>query len=142
MKIMEETVSVQVPQSTFRKLEQAARLTHRSVFEILVSAVETTLPSPPDLSADVADELAAMFLLSDEALWAATQPSFSPAGQTRLQQLNRLAGERPLTPPETAEHESLLKSYHHAVLRRAQALAILSQRGHPVQPTHSTSPSI
>jgi hypothetical protein len=129
---MERTVSIQVPESAFRKLQRAAQLTYRSVDEILVGAIETSLPTPSDLAPETADDLAAMRLLSDEALWAAAQPSLSPAEQARLQQLNRLAGERPLSTAEQAEHEALLEAYHHAVLRRAQALAILTHRGHSI----------
>jgi hypothetical protein len=71
-----------------------------------------------------------MYLFSDEALWAAAQSSLSPAEQLRLRQLNRKAGERPLTDAEKAEQEKLLAAYHRSVLRRAKALAILAQRGH------------
>jgi hypothetical protein len=91
---------------------------------------------PPDLS----NELAAMHFFSDEALWAAAQPSLSPAEQVRLSQLNHTAGERSLTPAEDAEHEHLLIAYHRSVLRRAKALAILSQRGHPLLPEPELSP--
>ena len=44
----------------------------------------------------------------------------------------QLAHERPLTPAEEAEQNDLMAAYGRSVLRRAQALAILSQRGHPV----------
>lgn len=50
-------------------------------------------------------KLAAMHLFSDEALWAATAPSFSPTEEYRLNQLNGTAGERDLTPAEDAEQQ-------------------------------------
>jgi hypothetical protein len=109
-----QTVSVQVPEPIFRKLKRAADVTCRPVEEVL------------------ADELASMHLFSDNALWAATEPSLSPAEQRRLGQLNRIAGQRPLTEAEKTEQEQLLAAYHRSVLRRAQALAILAQRGHPI----------
>jgi len=84
------------------------------------------------LPTDLTNELAAMHLLSDEALWAAAHPSLSPAEQFRLSQLNHKAGERPLSKAEEAEQEHLLAAYHRSVLRRAKALAILTQRGHPL----------
>jgi hypothetical protein len=77
-------------------------------------------------------KLAAMHLFSDEALWAATAPSFSPTEEYRLSQLNAAAGERDLTPAEDAEQQSLITAYQRSVLRRAKALAILAQRGHRV----------
>jgi hypothetical protein len=125
-----KTIAVQLPESAFRKLKRAAELMYRSVDEILVSTIDAALIAPPNLPSDLADELAAMHLLSDDALRAAAQPSLSPAEKHRLQQLNHVAGERPLTQAESAEQAVLLRAYHRSVLRRAQALAVLAQRGH------------
>lgn len=130
--MIEKTISVNVPESAYRKLQRAAELTYRSVDEVLVSTIESGLPVPPDAPPEVGAELAAMHLFSDDALWAAVKPSFSPTEQTRLLQLNDLAGERELTPAETAEQKGLLAGYYRSVLRRAQALTVLAQRGHPI----------
>ena len=138
-----QTVSIELPRSVFLKLKRAAELTHRSVGEVLVATVNVALVEPPGLPVDLAHELAAMPLLSDEALWAAVHPSLSPAEQFRLSQLNHKAGERPLAKAEEAEQEHLLAAYHRSVLRRAKALAILTQRGHPlpVETEYFDSPS-
>lgn len=125
-----QTVSVKLPRPVFQKLERAARLTHRSVEDVLVATLNAALVETPDLPTDLATELAAMHLFSDEALWAATHPSLSPTEQARLDQLNHKAGERTLTSSEKAEQEHLLTAYQRSVLRRAKALAILAQRGH------------
>jgi len=60
------------------------------------------------------------------------QPSLSPAEAARLKQLNHAAGERSLTQAEVSEQAALLEACHLSVLRRAQALAILAQRGHAI----------
>lgn len=130
----EKSITVNLPEPAFRKLQRAAELTYRSVDEILASTINATLVAPPDLPPELADELAAMHLLNDDALWAAVEPSLSPAEQRRLEQLNHAACERPLTEAEAQEQAALLKAYHRSVLRRAQALAILVQRGHPISP--------
>jgi hypothetical protein len=127
-----QTVSVQVPEPIFRKLKRAADVTCRPVEEVLAATLNAALPEPSGLPPELADELASMHLFSDDALWAATEPSLSPTEQRRLGQLNRIAGQRPLTKAEEAEQEQLLAAYHRSVLRRAQALAILAQRGHPI----------
>jgi hypothetical protein len=95
-----------------------------------VTSLEAVLPPIPDLPSAIADELAAMHLFSDEALWMAATPSFSRSEEQRLAQLNATAGERDLTPVENAEQQTLIAAYRRSVLRRAQALAILAQRGH------------
>jgi len=127
-----QTVSVGLPKPVFLKLERAAKLTHRSVEDVLITTVNAALVEPSGLPTDLANELAAMHLFSDEALKAAVHPSLSPAEQHRLSQLNHAAGERSLTEAEEAEREHLLTAYRRSILRRAKALAILVQRGHPL----------
>ena len=135
------TIAVHIPESLFRKLKRAADLTHRSVEDVTVTSLEAALPAAPNLPIDIANELAAMHLFSDEALWAATAPSFSPTEEYRLNQLNAAAGEQDLTPAEEAEQQNLITAYHRSVLRRTQALAILAQRGHSVPITAKTEVS-
>ncbi len=130
----EQTITLSLPEPVLRKLQRAALLTYRSVDEVVATTIDAVLVAPEGLPAELADELAAMHLLSDDALWAAARPSLSPAEQERLQQLNHLAGERDLSPAETAEQQALLESYHRSVLRRAQALSVLAQRGHSITP--------
>lgn len=126
------TLTVTLPEPILRRLKRASELTFRPVDEILVTTINAALVAPPGLPEEVANELAAMNLLSDDALMAAAQPSFSAAQQYRLRQLSDLAQERSLTQSESKEQEALIQAYHHAVLSRAQALAILNQRGHAI----------
>ena len=97
---MEQTITVKLPQPLVRRLQRAAELTFRSVDDVLASTVGAALSAPPDLPDDLADELAAMHLLNDEALQAAAQPSLSAAEQQQLRQLNQTAAERSLIPAE------------------------------------------
>ncbi|MCE7982474.1 MAG: hypothetical protein DYG89_14885 [Caldilinea sp. CFX5] len=130
----ERTLTVRLPENTFLKLQKAAEVTYRSVDDLLASTIDATLIAPPDLPEALANELAALHLLGDEALWAAVLPSLSPAEQHRLEQLNHIGGERALTAAEEAEQAALLQAYYRSMLRRAQAIAILKQRGHEISP--------
>jgi hypothetical protein len=56
--------------------------------DIVATTVDAVLAEPPSAPADMAAEFAAMHLLSDEALFAAVQPSLSLAEAARLKQLN------------------------------------------------------
>ncbi len=123
-------VSVQVPEPIYRRLRRAAELTYRSVEDVLTTTVDAALPPAPDLPPDLADDLAAMAMFSDAALWAATEPSLSAAEQRRLRQLTHAGGLRLLSVAEKAEMQRLLEMYDRSVLRRAKALAILVQRGY------------
>lgn len=132
-------VSLQVPEPIYRRLRRAAELTHRSVEDVLTTTVDAALPSSPDLPSDLADDLSAMSLFSDDALWAATESSLSAAEQLRLRQLTHAGGRRSLSAAEKAEMTRLLDLYDRAVLRRAKALAILAQRGYEL-PNRSDLP--
>lgn len=129
---MTKTITITLPDSVLLKLNRAAELTHRSVDEIVAATVEAALTSDVDLPDELEAELAAMHLFSDEALWAATHPTMSAHEQQRLAQLNDAAQNQPLTQAEQTEQEMLLRAYNRSILRRAQALALLKQRGHKI----------
>lgn len=92
----------------------------------------TTIDAILAVSPQLANEWAAMHLLSDEDLWQATQPTLSPTEQERLQELNHLAGEQALTEQELSEQIALLEAYQRSIVRRSQAIAILKLRGHTI----------
>ena len=123
------TVNVQVPEAIFHRLQRVAEMTHRPIEDVLATTVNVALPQAPDLPPQLADDLAAMMMFSDEALWAATESSLSPAQRRRLNQLSHAGGRKSLSPAESAELAHLVDLYDRAVLRRARALAILAHRG-------------
>lgn len=129
-RMVEQTITVTLPELLVQRLQRTAALTYRTVDDVLASVVDTTLQAPPNLPSDLADELAAMTLFTDDALWSASESSLSPAQQRRMRQLTQNSKERRLTQAESSELDHLLEQYDIAVLRRAHALALLSQRGH------------
>ena len=135
--MLEKTITVTLPEATFHRLEQAAQLAHRSVDEMLATTIDVILAVSPQL----ANEWAAMHLLSDEALWHAAKPALTPTEQERLHELNHLAGERALTEPELSEQTTLLETYQRSIIRRSQAIAILKLRGHPIHRDISIYPN-
>lgn len=126
------TVSVQIPERIFQRLQRIAEATYRPVEEVLATTVSVALPQSPSLPPDLADDLAAMTMFSDEALWAATESILAPAQRRRLNQLSHAGGHRPLSVAESAELAYLVDLYDRAVLRRARALSILAHRGYAV----------
>jgi hypothetical protein len=132
-------IPINVPEPLYRRLQRISALAQRSVEEILTSAVTVALPPSPDLPNSVADELAEMMWLSDEALWAATTPTFTAEQQSRLSALNDLEDTRSLQAEEQQAQAQLLAAYERSVLRRAQAFAILARRGHQIPPLKNSS---
>lgn len=131
---MAQSVTLILPDAVLNKLNQAAQLTHRTVDEIVAATVDATLVMEGELPETLAAELAAMNLLSDDALRTSVHPSMSAYEQQRLAQLNDLAQQRPLADAQIRERDELIDAYHRSMLRRAQALALLKQRGHDVTP--------
>src|SRR5919202_1317083 len=127
-----QTISVELPEPIFRRLRHIADLTHRSVEDVLATTVDAALPPTSGVPADVADDLAALAIFSDTALWTAAETGLSPEQQRRLTQLSQDGEARVLTDAEAAELTHLIDEYDRAVLRRAKALAILAQRGYDV----------
>ncbi len=125
-----ETIAVKLPTPLYRRLKRVAEITYRSVEDVLASTVDAALPLDPNLPPDVADDVAAMHLMNDDALRAAAESSLAPTQQRRLRQLTELGGQRSLLASEEAELAHLLELYDRSVLRRAKALALLSQRGY------------
>lgn len=125
-------VKIALPLPLYDRLKRAAELTHRSVEDVLATTVNAALPPDPALPAEVVDDLAALVLFNDEALWAAAESALSPAQQRRLEQLSTVADSRNLTDAESSELSQLLEQYDRSVLRRAKALAVLAQRGYHI----------
>ncbi len=129
-----QTVSVELPEPIFRRLRHIAEVTHRSVEDVLATTVDAALPQTPGVPPEVADDLAAMAVFSDAALWTAAETTLSPEQQRRLNQLTQEGETRLLTDAEAAELTQLIDAYDRAVLRRAKALALLAQRGFDISP--------
>ncbi len=121
-----------IPVPIYDRLKRAAKLTNRSVEDVLVATIDAALPPDPALPAELADNLAALSLFNDDALWAAAESSLSPAQQHRLEQLATTADFRSLTTAEFSELTQLAEFFDLSVLRRARALAILVQRGYQI----------
>ena len=128
---MSETVTIEIPSNLFESLKQKANFMHRPVEDLVVQTLSVAAP-PADLSPELVIELEAMLNFSDDALWAATKPSISETERVRLEQLNTLAGTRPLSEAEKKEQSQLLQAWQRSMTRRAKAFAILKLRGHPL----------
>lgn len=126
------SVTIELPQSVYEQIEQAAHKRKRPLDQLLVEAITAVAPvldtAPPSLRS----ALAQMAYLNDAALWQAARTSMPPEQRTRLEQLHDKAQQKALTPAEEEEEEALLKLYRETLLVRAQAAVLLSQRQYDV----------
>lgn len=98
-------------------------------------------PPQPRLPDDVEAELAALPSLSDEVLWLLARSTLTLEEQNTLAFLNSTAKTRTLDPAETERLETLLDLYDRMLVRRAQAAAILQQRGYDLRNPNVLQPS-
>ena len=128
----EQMATIEIPGNLFQLLKQKADFMHRPVEDLVIQTLAIATLPVTDLPPELAVELDAMLHYSDDALWAATKPSISATERARLEQLNILVGERPLSETEKSEQTQLLKAWQRSLARRARAFAILKLRGHPL----------
>lgn len=69
--MLEQTITVTLPELLIHRLQRVAALTYRTVDDV----VDTALAAPSDLPSDLADEIAAMALFTDDALWSPCESS-------------------------------------------------------------------
>ncbi len=125
-----QVVTLDLPEPIYQRLRERAAQMQRSIEaearEALVSAVSDALPD--DLEAAIAP----MTLLSDAELWQAGRTRLSEAASSQLEELHFKQQSEGLSATEAATEAALLNQYKRVMLIRAQAAALLTQRGHDV----------
>ena len=122
-------VQVSVSKPLYHRLEQAARLAHCAVQDVIVSALETALPLLPEhLHLEDTTDLARLALLDDETLRALAATFLPRHQQRRFTTLLRKEEAGRLRGGERQEWEGLQHLYRHIAHLKAKAQFILDQR--------------
>lgn len=128
-----QAVTVNLPGPLYERLARRALRTRRTVEAELVEAVATSLPEEPDeLPADMAEAIAALHLLDDEALWRAARTCLAPEKAADLEEFHIKRQGEGLSASETEALAMLMKEYTRIMLVRSRSAALLNQRGHDV----------
>jgi hypothetical protein len=128
-----QTINVELPEEIYRRLQDMAAATHRSLEEILVQTLRGNLPlTRDDLPPAQHDLVAALAPLNDEALWTVARELLPTRGWRRHRHLLRKAAAGTLTPAEQGELAALREATDRFVTRRSVALALLKWRGHTI----------
>lgn len=123
-------VTVELPETALEQLQQVSRQQRRSVPEVMRDLVLQELPGLPPLPQDMERELAAFAALSDDLLWLLARSTMTTGQQQELATLNDEAQRRTLTPAEQERQQTLVDQYDRVMVRRAQAAALLKNRGY------------
>lgn len=125
-----QAVTLYLPAAFYQKIAQRARQASRTVEDELVAVVTAALPDINDLPDDLAREIAQLTVLADTELAQAAQTTLPPQETDQMQALMLKRQREGLTRLESQEAELLVKRYDRTLLIRAQAAALLKERGH------------
>ncbi|HLY32859.1 MAG TPA: hypothetical protein VKQ36_17680 [Ktedonobacterales bacterium] len=128
-----ETLNMHIPAPIYHRLRARANAAHRSVEDEVLTIVTAAIAEDA-LPADLEAALAALETADDVALWRTARASqLTQAESDEIEQLHfkRQRGES-LAAQEEERLDDLMQHYHRAMLLRAQAVALLKERGHDV----------
>lgn len=136
------SVTVNLSEPSYRRVQRAAKRTQRSVEQLLGDAVVALLPETGDLSLDLTTALAQMAFLNDAVLWQMARTTLSTEQQRRLEVLHDKQQRTQLSPIEREEERALVRLYRETQFVRAQAIVLLQQRGYDVSDPEQFVPVI
>jgi predicted transcriptional regulator len=129
------TVTMQLPEDLYLRLQHTARATQRPFEEILLRALQ--VGSPPTwetASAEFQADLAALDRLDDAALWRIARSRATRTPMDRYQTLLDKNANESLSAEEREELTQLRTEFDRQMLRKVHAAALLQWRGHQIPP--------
>ena len=132
-----QVITIHLPDTFYERMQRTAQMQRRPIQQLIFDAVVTGLHLLDDLPPKMAEEMAALALLNDAALWQVARQTLSPDKQEQLDTLLQKKGRDELPAEKTQGLDELLAEYEHIMLTRAHAAVLLQQRGydmsaHPV----------
>jgi len=127
-----QSVTLNVPRALYDRLERRAAQTHRTVEDVLLDVLATAVPLADDLPSDLGEALSPLTLLDDAALWRAARSHLPTEVAAELEALHLKRQREGLTNIDAQTLARLVRQYERAMLVRAQAAALLKQRGYDV----------
>lgn len=129
------TVTMQLPENLYLRLQQTALATQQSFEAILLRALQ--VGSPPaweNAPAEFQTDLAALDRLDDAALWRIARYRTTTAHMERYQILLDKNANDTLSAAERTELAQLRTEFDRRMLQKAHAAALLQWRGHQIPP--------
>jgi len=130
--------NLQIPNAVYDWAQQIAHQSGQSVDEILMTYVHLVAEVVPVLPVNEEAELAALQYLSDDALWTIAYEQMPDTQQKRMQTLMDKNSAGKIDDLEYAELSTLVERGQQLMLRKSEAMALLTERGHTVSLKDST----
>jgi len=135
-----QAITLNLPETVYEQIRQAAEKAQRPVNEVLVEAVTAVAPVIGIAPENLRTALAQMAYLNDAALWQAARATMTAEQRERLAALHDKQQREGLAAEEQAEEQALLALYRETLLVRAQAAVLLKQRGYNVSEPQQFAP--
>jgi hypothetical protein len=124
-------LTLTIPDELYERAKHIAESTSQPIEQVILQHLQT-LPAPlPILPDDVQAELDALKYLSDDALWTIAQEQMPDAVQSRAHDLMNRNSQGMLNEAERSELDALVERADRLMVRKAEAAAILRERGYP-----------
>jgi plasmid stability protein len=127
-----QTVTLDLPGTLYHQLKQRAERSHRTVEDELLELLAAAVPAADELPVDLTEALSPLQVLDDETLWRAARSHFAAEAASQLETLHLKQQRDGLSEAEDQTRTVLVRQYERAMLVRAQAAALLKQRGYDV----------
>ena len=131
---MSQSITLEIPEALYEQLRLRASAANRTVEAEVVEVVSSVVPVAGEIPPDLAYLLDRMRFLDDAGLQRTAKSRLSKKALSRLQSLNNKRQRDGLSEAETLTANELLRQYERAILFRAQALALLKERGFDLAP--------
>jgi hypothetical protein len=129
-----QTITLQVPDNIYQRARRTSEVLQRPTEKMLVEAIAAALPPLEDTPPEMAGELAAMALLSDEMLESIARATLSPERQHQLD--DWLDAQQRGELDQAGQHQlaAAMAEYGRTLLRRSHAIGLLLRRGRQAPP--------
>lgn len=127
-----QSVTLELPEPLYEQLQARAVRRQRTVADEVLDVLTGAIPATEVLPDDLEQAIAQLVFLDDAALWQVGRSKMASDEVERLSELNAKRQREGLTEAEQQESELLVRQYERSMLVRAQAAALLKQRGHDV----------
>ncbi len=126
---MSQTITLTLPDSFFQPIQRTAQATNQPVEELLLHALQASLPPLEGLPDDIIENLIALEMLDDQSLWQVMGETVPAELQRELSELLDRQRSTSLTVAERERLTLLQRQADLVMLRKARAAVLLRFRG-------------
>ena len=124
-------LTLTIPDEIYKRAKHIAESTSQPIEQVILQHLQTLSTPLPILPDDVQAELDALKYLSDDALWTIAREQMPDTVQSRAHDLMNRNSQGTITETERIELELLVERADRLMVRKAEAAALLRERGYP-----------